>query len=173
MKPCFLKFLKSNKGFSLVELIVVMIILAMLGGAVLSLVSSGGASYRKASDNLDAQQEARIAMSYINVKLRQNDRLGAVELVQREINESNVDVLKIEKPTGEYWWIYFYNGVLYERVGATFTGYVREAEIASVSGIALNDYEDNGSKGIEMRVDYFDGTEAKNLKQLIILRSGN
>lgn len=92
---------KNEAGYSLIELIIVMAVLALLSGTIASLISSGGTLFSSVHNNYNTQSEARTAMAYITVKIRQND-------VSNGIHYDAVNrVLQIKKPTSGSWWICF------------------------------------------------------------------
>lgn len=66
---------QSEKGFTLVELIMAMAIMSILLTIYYSLFFTGGKQYEYVHDSYRKQNEARIAMSYITTKIRQNDML--------------------------------------------------------------------------------------------------
>jgi prepilin-type N-terminal cleavage/methylation domain-containing protein len=55
----------NNRGFSLVELIVVVAILAVVGGAIAGFIATSTRSYRNVSNEVDLQEEAQIAMNQL------------------------------------------------------------------------------------------------------------
>lgn len=66
---------QSQKGFTLIELIVAMAIMSILLTMYFSLFFAGGKQYEYVHDSYKKQNEARIAMSFITTKIRQNDAL--------------------------------------------------------------------------------------------------
>lgn len=66
---------QSQKGFTLIELIVAMAIMSILLTMYFSLFFAGGKQYEFVYDSYRKQNEARIAMSFITTKIRQNDAL--------------------------------------------------------------------------------------------------
>lgn len=69
------KRVQSEKGFTLIELIVAMAIMSILLTMYFSLFFAGGKQYEFVYDSYRKQNEARIAMSFITTKIRQNDAL--------------------------------------------------------------------------------------------------
>lgn len=69
------KLAKSKKGLTLVELILAMAIMSILMAAYYSLFFTGNRHYEYVHDSYRKQNEARIAMSYITTRIRQNDIL--------------------------------------------------------------------------------------------------
>jgi len=66
---------KSQKGMTLVELIMAMAIMSILMATYYSLFFTGNRHYEYVHDSYKKQNEARIAMSYITTRIRQNDVL--------------------------------------------------------------------------------------------------
>jgi prepilin-type N-terminal cleavage/methylation domain-containing protein len=62
-----------ESGFTLVEILIAIVVIAILGTATLSLLSSTGSLYNKIHYDSNSENEARIALSYITIKVRQND----------------------------------------------------------------------------------------------------
>jgi prepilin-type N-terminal cleavage/methylation domain-containing protein len=71
------KRVQSEKGFTLIELILAMAIMSILLTMYYSLFFAGGKQYEYVHDSYKKQNEARIAMSFITTKIRQNDVLVA------------------------------------------------------------------------------------------------
>jgi len=96
MRKTIAKLKKTNsKGNTLVELVIVMSMIALLGGVLINLISTGGNSYKRVSVNYKAENEARLAMSYTTVKIRQNDIQGAISVLVVPLDPNK---LRINKP---------------------------------------------------------------------------
>jgi prepilin-type N-terminal cleavage/methylation domain-containing protein len=67
------KYVRSRKGFTLIELIVAMAVMSVLLALYYSMFFAGGRTYEAMYNSYKEQNEARIAMSFITVKIRQND----------------------------------------------------------------------------------------------------
>lgn len=97
------------------ETLLVTIMLILLTAAVFSLVAAGGETYGKILKNRDELGRARIAISYINVKVRQNDQAGAVYLSGDVIPGLKTLVIKHKgELEGMYTYIFHENGALFE-----------------------------------------------------------
>ncbi|MCL2165049.1 MAG: DUF4860 domain-containing protein [Oscillospiraceae bacterium] len=86
----------QNSGFSVIELLVALTLLALFGGAIMTIIGAGSSVYQRIIGDKEADSEARIAMSYISVKLRQNDRSGAISIVDSDLKNDVRKVLKID-----------------------------------------------------------------------------
>ena len=70
----------NNKGFTFIELVIAMAVMAILGAAVTGLVRTGLSSYTNISGDMEGETEARTAMSLLSVQLRQNDETGLIDI---------------------------------------------------------------------------------------------
>lgn len=102
---------RRDSGFSVVELLIALTLMAFLTASLLTIITTGGEAFQKVLDSKTAQSEARIAVSYISVKLRQYSSRGRVSIVPSDSITNVRNVLKIEEygetPTGESRFIYF------------------------------------------------------------------
>ncbi|MDP4093530.1 MAG: prepilin-type N-terminal cleavage/methylation domain-containing protein [Bacillota bacterium] len=147
----------NNKGFTLIELTVVLVILAIVGTMVYSLVGSGTKAYKEISENSDEQSDARIAMSYITMRLRQNDFTGGYE-----VRSNTMLVIKDTYGNDKYRLYKDSDSVfLVEDTGQRITA-VNIAKINSIS------FQDTGN-GVEISITY--GNENKTLDTMITMRS--
>ncbi|MDR1541358.1 MAG: DUF4860 domain-containing protein [Clostridiales bacterium] len=110
--------LEDENGSSLIELIMVMSFLILFGYTIFSLIYTGSDALNKIEDEKNAQVNARIAMSYLNVRLRQNDATDSVAVEANSVNGQNSVVLKYrdpEDPSSDYdTWIFWADGILQE-----------------------------------------------------------
>ena len=117
-----------DAGFSVIELLIALTLMAFMATSLLTIISTGSGAFQRVLDDKNAQSEARIALSYITVKLRQNSSLGRVSIVPSDSLTNARGVLKIEKdgggPAGDSYFIYF------EEAGAGGTGRLVEKNSA-------------------------------------------
>ena len=105
----------NNKGYSLVELLLVMMLLLLFGITTFSLIYSGSETYQRISDNKNAESDARIALSYINVKIRQHDYTDGIEVKPFPGTSRNALVMYDHYEDADLeTWIFWSNGRLYE-----------------------------------------------------------
>lgn len=144
--------IKNNKGFTLVELIVVIAITGLIVTMVFTLVGSGRNHFRNINENFNHQSEARIAMAYITTILRQNDSTNSnITINQTEMN--------IVTGTGNI--RIFYDGTVLREQRSTEP---LPRDIARIDGIVLERNQNN----ISIRIDYGNG---QHLDSMISLRS--
>ncbi|WP_176786210.1 PilW family protein [Desulfosporosinus hippei] len=97
---------KSSKGYTLVELIVVMAIMGILGTTLLTMMNTGGKLYRDANAIMEEQSNSRLAMSYITMRIRQNDVKNNISIKNVSIDSEMYRALTIVDSTNSsrsYW----------------------------------------------------------------------
>ena len=185
---------KNTRGYTLIELVVVMAIMAILGTMLITMMNTGTNLYRNANAVMDAQSNARLAMSYITVKIRQNDisKINGngiyVNGIYVDSTSYRVTILTINDAAnpGNAFWIYFDSGSnkLREQYGNNVTGFNDTSlgsgeEIADISSFSTYKYsfdplgnqiiDNNSGKNIYFEVKSTD--VMVDLKQNITLRS--
>lgn len=171
--------LKSVKGFTLVELITAMALLSILIAGYFSLFFTGGQTYDVVYDGYKVQNEARIAMSYITVKIRQNDRVITTptehNAVSIEDTVGGVTYMRVEGDGADNEYIYEHNGRL-----MTFTaaGDFTDADIGSGDVIAEGlqnitmEYPGIGDTSrIIVKISYISSSSVQLLEETIVLRA--
>ncbi|SDZ03884.1 DUF4860 domain-containing protein [Tindallia californiensis] len=107
--------IRQPQGYSLIELILVMALLVFLGLGTFTLIIASNEATHRMVDRQDQQSQRRVAASYINTRLRQNDKAGAVSLRTDPALPSEALVIE-EVYFGEIFenWIYQEDGKLKE-----------------------------------------------------------
>ena len=109
------KFIKDESGNTLVELTMVMVLMVFFGFTIFTLIQTGSQTEQRIIDNKNAQVGARIALSYINVRVRKNDSAGRIEVVQVEHTGQDAILIRHRSFEDDYdRWIYFSDGKLLE-----------------------------------------------------------
>ena len=112
---------RSKSGYSLVELVLVMMLLVLVASLVFSLTAAGGRAWMRLTESGNRRTDIRTAMSYIDVQLKKSDSFDsinigtdptgsgtAIKLVREIKNPTIPDFNKSET------WIYIQDGRLYE-----------------------------------------------------------
>jgi prepilin-type N-terminal cleavage/methylation domain-containing protein len=105
----------NHKGFTLVELIVVMAMMALLGSTLLTVVGTGGNQYRRIHESYRNENEARIALSYITVKIRQHDVMMDDVTHAVSVQDTPVNALRIQQTLDTWWSIEMDGNTLIEK----------------------------------------------------------
>lgn len=180
------KLAKSKKGLTLVELILAMAIMSILMAAYYSLFFTGNRHYEYVHDSYRKQNEARIAMSYVTTRIRQNDVLldGPERHAVSIATSGSRQWLRIESKDADgnqqYEHIYGYTGPggdtrLMSKV--TEGESIGSDELAdgtviadNLSGIGFSSTVQNGSTCITIEIKY-DSTEKGRFEETIVLRA--
>jgi hypothetical protein len=100
-----------------VESISVMLVLVLFAFVTVTLISSGSSAYSHILGSKKAVESARVAYSFINMKVKQNDAEGRIDVVDTAFGSA----LKIDVEDGLYsTYIFYSEGALYECL--TITG---------------------------------------------------
>ena len=137
-------FTKGTQGYTLVELVTVMAIIGILGTMLVSMLNIGVQFYRTENSTMDNQNNARLAMAYITVKIRQHDMANDVATgngisVSPLASDSSLNVLHINDMNSpeKHFWIYYDSNThtLREQTGNSVFDSVLEngTEIADLS----------------------------------------
>lgn len=105
----------DNLGFTSIELAMGMLLLIIFGAIVFILAGSGSTAYEKIVDQKNVNSEYRVATSYLQTKIRQNDAEEGIMVVSDP--ELGSVVVKVKEQNGEFpieTWIYVSDGYLKE-----------------------------------------------------------
>ncbi|MFO7612265.1 MAG: DUF4860 domain-containing protein [Clostridia bacterium] len=124
--------------------LVVLLILAICFSAAI-LMDAGRKAYSRILENNSRLTNARIALSYVNMRIRQNDFGGMISYEKKFLGESEVLVIEhagIEK--GMYTYIFYSEGALWEiYIPAGIDPDIEDAErIVEIDGFIMDYYED-------------------------------
>jgi type II secretory pathway pseudopilin PulG len=167
---------KKEKGYSLIELMFVMMLLVLFGLTTFTLVISGSNTYKRLTESKNENSELRVAISYVKMEIRQNDTRNSMSIRKNFTGNgnSNDNALVIDKTTGKESyekWIYCSKGKLKE-------AYVKKGELPKddlsieVATISSFDVEfSNNGKGINIRVSKAFGSGDKSYSSVIALNT--
>ncbi len=165
---------KNRKGSSNIEIIMTMILLILFGGSIFTLIYAGGTTQKRIIDEKDIKVNARVASSYINVKLKKYDEEGAISVQMNPLTNENALVFRDEPDpnyTNEelYTWIFFEDGILYTQAITEGEELISGlgVEIAQVDGF---DVSIDGDK-ITSIIEYKHRDSIETLKNVAVVRS--
>jgi len=111
----YLRTKRNDRGYAMIELVLVIALLALFGVATLSLAVSGSAAYENINERKELNSELRIALSYLDTKVRQNDSEGALSLKSNPAGDGPALVVSEAIGQTQYeTWIYLSGGKLKE-----------------------------------------------------------
>lgn len=101
-----------NKAFA-IESIAVLLLLVIFAVTVFIVVGAGAGTFDTIINEKKSTETARVACSYINMKIRQNDAAAMIDVVQTDFGNA----LRIEMEGADlYTYIFYSDGMLYECV---------------------------------------------------------
>lgn len=166
---------KSDRGSTAVEMLMVVALLALFGITICSLIVSGIGTYNKISNKRESMVNGRIAMSFLNVRIRQNDEQGAITIAKCPV--TGEDALKVvqtfEENDEEYTnWIYFYEGTIYETLIKSDMEPSLDISnaIVDMEEFSLH-YKDGAKNAIVMKGRYIYNDKVEEMTSVITLRS--
>jgi hypothetical protein len=162
----------GESGGSLIELVMVMALMMLFGFTIFSLIYTGSETLGKMDELKAAQVDARIAMSYLNVRLRQADGAGQIQVEENSLNGEDSLVIKYidEDPSMSYdTWIFFDGGILQEVISEPGgePEWLGASPIAQIDGLFLN-LVDNV---LSYEVEYGYGSAQRFMKSRVALRA--
>jgi len=149
----------------------VMLLLVLFGAAISVLIFSGGETQNRIISEKNAQIDARVALSYVNMYIRQNDEAGKIEITPNAYTGEESILVRTRADWGGYdTWIFFAEGCLYEclvdpgcdpSVGLSF-------KIAEIDRFDVNLNEDGS---IVNTIGYMVNDRPEEMRSVIFLRS--
>ncbi len=160
------EYCESKKGFTLIELIVALAVMSVLVTACYSLFFAGQRTYATIYDNSQQQHEARIAMSYLNVKIRQNDSIiPSGDHSVSVVTVSGKNYLQVIGSLTEY---IYYDGAGALRVTQDSTKIFDAGETMIAEGLDNVNINSPDTSTIDIEILYGGGNE---LTETIVLRT--
>ncbi len=171
---------RSEKGFTLIELIMAMAIMSILLTMYYSLFFTGGKQYDFVHDSYKMQNEARIAMTYITTKIRQNDELisgtdrHAVSIQTEGVAPNERKYLRVGGDSDyEYIYKYYYAGSGETKLMTSQTAaFQPDGHVIadSLDDIEFEETEESGNTCIKIVVKY--DTSGKGMfEETVVLRA--
>ncbi|MDR1642965.1 MAG: DUF4860 domain-containing protein [Clostridiales bacterium] len=163
---------RDESGGGLIELVMVMALMLLFGFTIFSLIYTGSETLRKMDEQKTAQIDARIAMSYLNVRLRQADGAGQIQVKENSLNGEDSIVIKYidEDPSMNYdTWVFFDEGYLQEVIAEPGADpeWLGASPIAEIDSLKL----DINEKVLSYEIGYDYGRARRVMKSRTALRS--
>ena len=111
-----MKILKNKKGYSEAELMMVFALIALFGILCFTLIQAGSGAYERLAENRSSKSFARVALSYMENRVRQGDSDDSVTITDNplEDGEKALVISGITGVAGEELWIMQYGDELVE-----------------------------------------------------------
>ena len=166
----------NNRGNSLIELIMVMVLLVLFGVTIYTIIYAGSEAQRHIISDKDAEINARIALSYVNVKLRQNDMAGKISVQENPLTGQNAIVIRDYDEQGAPFdtWFFHADDGIYEFIG--LEGELPDIDLSlpiiEMEGLGYAIAYDEGRRSITCTISYPYRDQMEALSTAIHLRSG-
>jgi len=98
-----------------IESFLVMVLMTIFAISVSFIIIQGKSTFERVSENKVQDENARIAMAYVNKRIKQNDEEGGIEVVKEAVE--GLTALRISHESyepGLFTYIFFYEGHMYE-----------------------------------------------------------
>ena len=142
---------RSTSSANMFQIIFITALLLLFGVTTYTLVTVGGSSYRRVMEARDENAASRTALSYIGMRVRQNDVQDALAIDAA----NNALLLRSGDAVDAYEYrIYYYEGGLYEclaMVGQPFNVW-DGAYVAPIGGLEMETFEKNGQTMLSVTV---------------------
>ncbi len=133
----------NNKNIKYsVETFMVTLLLILFAIMVSILIFEGSSTYKKVLNSKESEENARIALSFINMKIKQNDLANRVYLDYYEGFDNTIVIEYGNEEEGLFSYIYFKDGALYECYSEGVLSDELSTKIVDVNGGSLNISED-------------------------------
>jgi prepilin-type N-terminal cleavage/methylation domain-containing protein len=105
----------TRRGYTLIEMVLVMFLLVLVASLVFSLTGAGATAYLRLQQKQDLAADLRTGLSYLDVKIRSHDAAGQIWSDQRPDNGEAALVLRRTAADAPYvTWIFIHEGYLCE-----------------------------------------------------------
>lgn len=151
-----------------IESFLVMILMTIFAVSVSFIIIQGKSTFERVTENKIQDENARIAMSYVNKRIKQNDEKDGISVVEDAVE--GITALKISHASyeeGLFTYIFYYKGIMYECYTDILPTIQLSTEIVPVSNLSFE--ENNGQ--IIMKLDYEYQGEMIPIEQKTSLRS--
>lgn len=162
---------KNKKGYTEAELMMVFALIALFGILCFTLIQAGGGAYERLAENRSGKSYARVALSYIENRVRQGDEGQSIMIAESPLNdeESALVITGITGIENEELWILKKDGELVEYYLAHGDeldpeGYFTIADIESF------DVKMAGST-LQLTIGYTQNDKVMTQSRIILLRS--
>lgn len=153
-----------------VESIMVILLMILFAISISVLIYNGSLTYRNIIDNKNEEENIRIALSYVNMRIKQNDVSGSIHVEQNSFK--GADVLTIRHhgdEEGLMSHIYYQDGYLWECYTDGPLDHSLSTEIIDIDGISFAMDEVKGF--VATTIEFRNNSDYINLSQLTTLRS--
>ena len=166
-----MRIFKNKKGYTEAELMMVFALLALFGILCFTLIQAGGGAYERLAENRSSKAFSRVALSYIENRVRQGDTEEAVRVTESPLDKDrNALVISgITGVEGESLWIMQKGNELVEYYVDPQQDFDPDSYF-SIAEIQSFDVSVTGST-LQLTIGYLKNDETKTQSSIVLLRS--
>lgn len=107
--------MKRRRGYTLIELVLVLMLLVLVSGVVFILAASGSQTYLRLAEKQNQSTDLRTGLSYLDVQIRKHDTQGALSIRSGPF-DSQPSLVISQEISGQLYltYIYLHDGYLCE-----------------------------------------------------------
>lgn len=150
---------------SSIESFLVMVLMIIFAISTMFIIIEGKEAFERVTENKIEDENVRIALSYVNKRIKQDDRIGSVEVLTDGVE--GFPALKIEHWDGLSTYVFYHEGMMYECYTDEAPSIHLSTEIVPVNELSF----EKKNNQIIMRLKYeYQGTMIP-IEQITTLRS--
>ncbi len=141
--------MKNRRGYTLIELVLVLMLLILVASMVFLLSATGSQTYLRLTAKQAQAADLRTGLSYLDVQIRQHDEQGALSITPGPFDSSPALAIKrIINDKTYTTWIYLRDGYLCELFVAEETVIMPDmgSRIVAMDGFAMEPLADGAIK---------------------------
>ncbi len=148
-----------------IESFLVMVLMIVFAVSTMFIIIEGKEAFERVTENKIEDENARIALSFVNKRIKQDDFTGSIEVIEDGVE--GIKSLRVNHGDGMYTYIYEYDGIMFECYTDEEPSLNLSTEIVPVKNL---EFEMIGNQ-IVMTLDYeYHGTMIP-IEQITTLRS--
>jgi len=95
-----------------IESFLVMVLMIVFAVSTMFIIIEGKEAFERVTENKIEDENARIALSFVNKRIRQDDFTGSIEVIEDGVE--GIKSLRVNHGDGMYTYIYEYDGIMFE-----------------------------------------------------------
>lgn len=153
-----------------IESFLVMVLMIVFAVSTCFIIIQGNSTFERVTENKLEDENARIALSFVNKRIKQNDEINGIDVLEDGVE--GLQALRIshkDYEEGLYTYIFYYDGFMYESYTDLEPTIHLSTKIIEVKNLSFEEIKDK--KQIIMRIDYEYQGKLIPIEQIITLRS--
>ncbi len=124
-----------------IESFLVMILMTIFAVSISFIIMQGKATFERVTENKIQDENARIAFSYVNKRIKQNDEKNSIKVIENAVE--GLDALRIAHSyeQGLYTYIFYYEGFMYECYTSIEPTIRLSTEIVAIKDLSFKEEE--------------------------------